>query len=86
MQRLTDPRKRLGVRHPNASVLGLALRGLLCRRPDFTSVARRAGQHRATLRGPLGFTRTHAPRGNAPGRACARYRAAGFAAALLGWL
>jgi hypothetical protein len=86
MQRLTDPRKRRGVRHPYSSLLGLTLLGLLCRQSDSTSIARWAKQHWAKLRAPLGFTRKYAPHGTTLGRACARYRADEFAAALLDWL
>jgi DDE_Tnp_1-associated len=86
MQRLTDPRHRRGVRHPYSSLLGLTLLGLLCRQSDFTAIARWAKQHWAQLRAPLGFTRKYAPHGTTLGRACARYRASEFAAALLDWL
>lgn len=86
MQKLTDPRQRRGVRHPYSSLLGLTLLGLLCRQSDFTSIARWAKQHWDKLAGPLGFTRPYAPHGTTVGRACAGYRAAEFAAALLGWL
>lgn len=86
MQRLTDPRKRRGVRHPYPSLLGLTLLGLLCRQSDFTSIARWARQHWAKLRGPLGFTRKDAPHGTTLGRACARYCASEFSSALLDWL
>lgn len=86
MQRLTDPRKRRGVRHPYSAMLALTLLGLLCRQSDFTSIARWARQHWHKLQGPLGFTREYAPHGTTLGRACARYRAAEFSSALLGWL
>jgi DDE_Tnp_1-associated len=45
MQKLTDPRKRRGIRHPYSGLLGLTLLGLLCRQSDFTSIARWAKQH-----------------------------------------
>jgi len=86
MHTLTDPRQRRGVRHPYASLLGLTLLGLLCRQSDFTSIARWARQHWGRLRGPLGFTRRYAPHGTTLGRACLRYDAGEFSAALLGWL
>jgi len=86
MQRLTDPRKRRGVRHPFSSLLALTLLGLLCRQSDFTSIARWAQQYWTKLRAPLGFTRTYAPHGTTLGRACARFRVAEFSAALLDWL
>jgi len=86
MQRLTDPRKRRGVRHPYPALLALTLLGLLCRQSDFTSIARWAKQYWHRLKAPLGFTRKHAPHGTTLGRACAGYSAAEFSAALLGWL
>ena len=86
MQKLTDPRKRRGVRHPYSSLLGLTLLGLLCRQSDFTSIARWARQHWGKLKEPLGFTRKYAPHGTTLGRACARYCAREFSSALLDWL
>src|SRR5437764_1429462 len=86
MQRLTDPRKRRGVRHPYSSLLALTLLGLLCRQSDFTAIARWAKQHWQKLKGPLGFTRKYAPHGTTLGRACARYSAPEFSSALLDWL
>jgi len=86
MQKLTDPRKRRGVRHPYSALLGLTLLGLLCRQSDFTSIARWAKQHWDKLRQPLGFTRKYAPHGTTLGRACVRYRACEFSSALLDWL
>ena len=41
LQRLTDPRRRRGVRHPFAAVLALTFLGLLCRQTDFATL--RAG-------------------------------------------
>jgi DDE_Tnp_1-associated len=61
MQRLTDPRKRRGLRHPFAALLSLTLLGLLCRQSDFLSIARWADDHGDRLRHALGFTRRHAP-------------------------
>jgi hypothetical protein len=86
MQRLTDPRKRRGVRHPFSSLLALTLLGLLCRQSDFSSIARWAKQYWTKLREPLGFTRKYAPHNTTLGRACARFRVAEFSAALLDWL
>jgi hypothetical protein len=86
MRRLTDPRKRRGVRHPFPGLLALTLLGLLCRQTDFTSIARWAKQGWAKLKGPLGFTRKYAPHATTLGRACARFSVAEFSAALLDWL
>jgi DDE_Tnp_1-associated len=86
MRRLTDPRKKRGVRHPYAGLLALTLLGLLCRQSDFTSISRWAKQHWHKLRSPLGFTRKYAPHGTTLGRACAGYRASEFASAMLDWM
>src|SRR5262244_123309 len=86
MQKLTDPRKRRGVRHPYSSLLALTLLGLLCRQSDFTSIARWARQYWDQLKAPLGFTRKYAPHGTTLGRACAAYCSCEFASALLGWM
>jgi hypothetical protein len=86
MRRLTDPRKRRGVRHPYPALLALTLLGLLCRQSDFTSIARWAKQNWDKLKAPLGFTRKYAPHGTTLGRACAGYGASEFASALLGWM
>jgi|KBSSwiS6_1023812.scaffolds.fasta_scaffold36995_1 DDE family transposase len=87
MRKLTDPRKRRGVRHPYAGLLALTLLGLLCRQSDFTSIARWARQYRDKLKAPPGFTRKYAPHGTTLGRACAAYCASEFASsALLGWM
>lgn len=86
MQRLTDPRKPRGVRHPFAGLLALTLLGLLCRRPDFLSIARWADDHREQLRGPLGFTFDYAPHNTTLSRACAGFCLDEFRAAVLAWL
>jgi len=83
---LTDPRHRRGVRHPFAALLALTFLGLLCRQPDFASIARWARRHWGELRGPLGFTRDYAPHATTLSRAAARYSVAEFRAALAAWL
>ncbi len=84
--RLTDPRRRRGVRHPFAGLLALTFLGMLCRQADFASIARWARAHWAELAGPLGFTRPYAPHATTLSRAAARYSVAEFRAALAGWL
>jgi hypothetical protein len=86
MQRLTDPRKRRGRRHPFAGLLSLTLLGLLCRQSDFLSIARWADDHWDELRGPLGFTFAYAPHNTTLSRACARFSLAEFRQALFDWL
>jgi hypothetical protein len=86
MRRLTDPRKRRGVRHPFAALLSLTLLGLLCRQPDFLSIARWAADHWGRLRDALGFTRRRAPHNTTLSRACARFRLDEFRAAVMAWL
>jgi len=86
MQGLTDPRKRRGVRHPFSGLLSLTLLGLLCRQPDFLSIARWAHDHWDELKGPLGFTRAYAPHNTTLSRACSRYCVEEFRRALFSWL
>jgi hypothetical protein len=86
MQRLTDPRKPRGVRHPFAALLSLTLLGLLCRQLDFLSIARWADDHWDRLRDALGFTRRHAPHNTTLSRACARFSLDEFRNAVLAWL
>ncbi len=74
------------IRHPFAGLLALTSLGLLCRQPDFASIARWARRHWAELAGPLGFTRDDAPHATTLSRAAARYSVAEFRAALAGWL
>jgi hypothetical protein len=84
--RLTDPRHRRGVRHPFAGLLAVTFLGLLCRQTDFASIGRWAKRHWADLRGPLGFTRDHAPHATTLSRAAARYSVAEFRTALADWM
>jgi DDE_Tnp_1-associated len=86
MRRLTDPRKPRGVRHPFAALLALTLLGLLCRQPDFLSIARWADDHWGRLRDALGFTRRRAPHNTTLSRACARFSLEEFREAVLAWL
>jgi hypothetical protein len=86
MRRLTDPRKPRGVRHPFSGLLSLTLLGLLCRQPDFLTIARWADDHWDRLRGPLGFTRDYAPHNTTLSRACAAFCVGEFRAAVMGWL
>lgn len=86
MRGLTHPRKRRGVRHPFSGLLSLTPLGLLCRRPDFLSIARRARGRWGQLGGPLRLTRDYAPHDTTPSRACARFSVEEFRRALLAWL
>jgi len=83
---LTDPRHRRGVRHPFAGLLALTFLGLVCRQPDFASIARWARRHWAELAGPLGFTRRDAPHATTLSRAAAAYSVDEFRKALADWL
>jgi hypothetical protein len=83
---LTDPRKPRGVRHPFAGLLALAFLGLLCRRCDFASIARWAKKHWDSLKEPLGFDRPKAPHATTISRACQRYSADEFNAAIARWI
>lgn len=84
--RLSDPRKRRGIRHPFPGVLALTFLGLLCRQTDFATIARWAKAHWDLLREPLGFTRAYAPHPTTLSRVTARYSLAEFPDALCHWL
>ncbi len=86
LRRLTDPRKRRGVRHGFGSTLALVFLGLLGRQSDFAAIARWAKQHWPALRGPRGFTRAYAPHQTTLSRITARFSLDEFQAALCGWL
>ncbi len=85
LQRLTDPRRRRGVRHPFAAVLALTFLGLLCRQTDFATPALRAKAHWAAPRPALGFTRRYAPHATTLTRVAARHSPAEFQDALCFW-
>jgi DDE_Tnp_1-associated len=84
--RLTDPRKRRGIRHPFPGVLALTFLGLLCRQTDFATIARWAKAHWPLLREPLGFTRQYAPHQTTLIRITAQYSLDEFQNALCHWL
>jgi hypothetical protein len=86
LQQLSDPRDPRGVRHPFSGLVALTLLGLLCRQPDFLSIARWADDHWDQLRGPLGFTFDYAPHNTTLSRACARFSLEEFRRALFAWL
>lgn len=84
--RLTDPRHRRGVRHPFAGLLSVVFLGLLCRHPDFASIARWARRHWAVLREAFGLTRPYAPHATTYSRAAAAFSVDEFRGAVAGWL
>ena len=86
LQHLTDPRHRRGVRHPFPGLVAVTFLGLLCRHPDFASIARWARHHWAALKGAFGFTRDYAPHATTLSRAAAAFSVDQFRAALADWL
>jgi hypothetical protein len=84
--RLTDPRRRRGVRHPFPGLVAITFLGLLCRQSDFASIARWSRHHWPALRDAFGFTRTYAPHATTLSRAAAAFSVDQFRAALTGWL
>ena len=85
-RQLTDPRHRRGVRHPFPGLLATLFLGLLCRQPDFASIARWAKRHWPALKGAFGLTRTYAPHQTTYGRLAAAFSVEEFRSALAGWL
>lgn len=86
MASVADPRHRRGVRHPFASLLGLALLGLVCRINDFAGLQRWAACHWHLLRKPLGFVRRRPPHATTLSRTLAKFSLAEFQAAFSQWL
>ncbi len=86
LAQIDDPRKPRGVRHPFTSILALAFLGLLCRQTDFAGLRRWAADHRGSLRGALGFTRTAPPHATTLRRALARFSLEQFRDACARWL
>ena len=84
--RLTDPRHRRGVRHPFPGLLATLFLGLLCRQPDFASIARWAKRHWPALKAGFGLTRRYAPHETTYSRLAAAFSVDEFRAALAGWL
>lgn len=86
MCRISDPRKRRGVRHPFAGILSLTLIALICRIGDFASLGRWANLHWADLRGPLGFDRPKAPHPTTFSRVLAKFSPSEFQQAFSAWV
>ena len=57
LERVKDPRKAHGVRHPSRSILKLTLRGLVCGRTGTARIALFVRMYWLALREPLGFFR-----------------------------
>lgn len=85
-QRIEDPRKPRGVRHPYSSMLALIFLGLLCRQTDFATLQRWAKDHWRLLKGPLGFTRKQPPHATTLSRAAARFSLEQFRDGFARWL
>jgi hypothetical protein len=83
---VSDPRRRRGVRHPFASILGLTLLGLISRLNDFATIRRWAAKNWHLLRRPLGFSRHKPPHATTLSRTLARFSLAEFQEAFSRWL
>ena len=83
---LTDPRHARGIRHPFPGLLATLFLGLLCRQPDFASIARWARRHWPALQAAFGLTRRYAPHETTYSRLAAAFSVEEFRAALAGWL
>ena len=86
MSSIADPRHRRGVRHPFASILALALVGLVSRINNFAGLQRWAARHWHLLRKPLGFIRHRPPHATTLSRTLARFSLQEFQAAFSQWL
>jgi len=85
-QHMSDPRHRRGIRHPFPSLMAAMLLGLICRQPDFASIARWTRHHWGILREALGFTQSYPPHATTFERVAERFSVAEFRAALATWL
>src|SRR5437660_8862020 len=85
-RRLPDPRHRRGIRHPFPGLLATIFLGLLCRQPDFASIARWAKRHWPALKEAFGLTRRYAPHPTTYSRLAAAFSVEQFRSALAGWL
>lgn len=83
---VSDPRRRRGVRHPFAGILGLTLLGLICRLNDFAAIRRWAAKNWHLLRRPLGFKRHKPPHATTLSRTLAQFSLAEFQEAFSRWL
>src|SRR5690554_4052713 len=84
LSEIADPRRRRGVRHPFAGILGLTLLGLICRVNDFAALQRWAARNWHLLRRPLGFTRRKPPHPTTLSRTLAKFSLEDFQRAFSG--
>lgn len=84
--RLEDPRKARGVRHPFAGMVVLTLLGMLARIREMEVLVRWATANWARLREPLGFNRDEPPCATTFSRTLAKCRVVDFQTALALWL
>jgi hypothetical protein len=84
--KITDPRKKRGVRHPFSGVISLVFLGLLGRIAEMVILVRWAEAHWKDLREPLGFAREKPPCDTAISRILAKLSLAEFQQAFSTWL
>ena len=71
-QKLTDPRKKNGIRHPYHALCALVFIGLMARITEMAVLVRWAKAHWDILREPLGFTRAEVPSATCISRSLAK--------------
>lgn len=84
--RISDPRKRRGVRHPLTGILTLVFLGMLARIREMAVLQRWAEAHWDVLREPLGFDRDQPPHATTISRTLARCSVNEFATAFTHWV
>lgn len=85
-QKLSDPRKKRGIRHPYHALCALVFMGLLARIVEMAVLVRWAKAHWDTLCEPLGFTRPEVPSATCISRSLAQVSLEEFRAAFAEWI
>ena len=86
LERIPDPRRRRGVRHPFQALLRLTVLGLVSGQTTMAHIAWYGKLHWPMLREPLGFERDEAPHATTISRALAGVPFAQLQGALLDWM
>ena len=86
LERVADPRRARGVRHPFQAILRLTLLGLVCGQTTMAHIALFARLHWPALKEPLGFVRDHPPHATTISRALAGVPCEQLQGALNGWV
>ena len=86
LERVGDPRRARGVRHPFQAILRLTLLGLVCGQTTMAHISLFARLHWPVLKEPLGFVRNHPPHATTISRTLAGVPYGELQGALDGWV